>query len=80
MGLKFREALKNRGVVDSRIGDLNCAIDNLHNALCKLDIEQRRVIEKRTLNDWLALYAKVEGYINIVPEIWWDTQKEKGGE
>lgn len=71
-GDKFKEEMDARGIADSRQQDLATALHKLHGALAYLDLEQRAKVAKLSLQDWLKLYARSEGMIEIVAEIWKD--------
>ena len=66
----FDRALEEAGIGDSRVDDLYCAFNQLHSAIAKMDLENRRLFKKKSLEMWLRIFGDVEGLSDVMDTGW----------
>lgn len=56
----YEDRLQTEGIAETRTEEIYEAIDNLHRALCKLDINGRRIFFSRTIRERINEFAEIE--------------------
>jgi hypothetical protein len=64
----FDAVLSEDGIVGSRIPDLFKAFNQLHRAIARLDLRQRRIFWDKTLEERLVDFAESEDVLDVVPD------------
>jgi hypothetical protein len=78
MGNKFREHLKKDvKLSESRVYDLDRAIDSLHSAICFLDIDNGDIIKNVGLEKLITDYCRIEELRDITYIIFPEDREEK---
>ena len=69
--MSYINKLQKMGITESRIADVNKAMNELHRALCKLDNQQLKLFSANTgLIGHLDMYAKEEDLRNVAVEMY----------
>lgn len=70
--MSYANILKEMGITESRTQDLVDAMKGLHRAICRLDMQQRRVFANRTLEAHLEQFAVAERAVNVAQLMYTD--------
>ena len=69
--MSYKNKLQEMGIVESRIEDLNDAMDKLHSAISKLDNSQlKKFSNEYGIIGHLDMYAREEGLRNVAKEMY----------